>query len=68
MKGSAEIWSRDSTNNLAVDKMKIFPAPGPLPNADRIKFTKYQLFGPLIPVQEPNHSPPPGNFEITRDR
>ncbi|PKX91488.1 uncharacterized protein P174DRAFT_374508 [Aspergillus novofumigatus IBT 16806] len=52
IKGTVEVWRRDSTGNLVSSTMPIFPAPVPLPQNELIQFTKGDLFGPaLLPGQ-----------------
>ncbi|KAG5302790.1 ornithine decarboxylase antizyme [Histoplasma capsulatum G186AR] len=45
VKGSAEIWRRNGTGNLATTEMTIFPVPNTPVINEHIEFTKGQLFG-----------------------
>ncbi|RHZ64875.1 hypothetical protein CDV55_105195 [Aspergillus turcosus] len=52
IKGTAEVWRRDTTGNLVSFTMPIFPAPVPLPQNELLQFTKGDLFRPaLLPGQ-----------------
>ncbi|KAE8372793.1 hypothetical protein BDV26DRAFT_273396 [Aspergillus bertholletiae] len=48
IKGTAEIWRRNTAGNLFSSTMPIFPAPRPLPPNELIQFTKGELFGPAL--------------------
>ncbi|KAF9888179.1 hypothetical protein FE257_009174 [Aspergillus nanangensis] len=45
IKGSLEVWRRDTAGTLVSSTMSIFPAPSPLPPTETIQFTKGELFG-----------------------
>ncbi|KAL5359507.1 hypothetical protein BJX96DRAFT_174410 [Aspergillus floccosus] len=47
VKGTAEIWTRDTAGNLQSREMQIFPSPN-TPGNENIELTKGQLFGQLI--------------------
>ncbi|KAE8154410.1 hypothetical protein BDV25DRAFT_135844 [Aspergillus avenaceus] len=55
IKGTAEIWRRDTTGNLCSTTMAIFPEPTHLSQNELVQFTKGELFGPaLLPGQSPD--------------